>query len=429
MKEIIIVDDLPVETLAMLQALYSRSPRSVREHLEQVKKVGPGKFMASFYVGYGHKSIGDCGTTSIFIENVSMLVAKAIQDWLLYKGQEASTRYLDMTKQPIVNPLGTEQGKKVQDEWMSFYAYLLEQLIPILKERFPREEGQDEKIWTKAVNARAFDIARSFLPAGTATFLSWHTDIRQANDHIKELRHHPLQEVREIAQGMLAALREKYPNSFSHKEYPAEESYLEETAKEITYFDDPSIIRFDFRPKFDLQGLLKFEKLLASRPAKSELHRLFRMYGDITFIFPLDFGSFRDIQRQRSVIQQMPLLTTKYGFHHWYLEQLPENLRLEAESFINRQKRKIAELDTTPEIAQYYTAMGFIVTCKLVATLPAAVYIAELRTSDAVHPTLRAIAQKMGEALKASVPGIAIHHDMSSGSWNINRGKQDIVQK
>jgi len=79
MIDVIIIDDLPPETVAMLQALYSRSPQSVREHLLKVK-AGPEKFMARYYVGYNHKSIGDCGTTSIFIENVSMLAAKAIQD-------------------------------------------------------------------------------------------------------------------------------------------------------------------------------------------------------------------------------------------------------------------------------------------------------------------------------------------------------------
>lgn len=54
------------------------------EHLKRVESVGPEKFMKSYYVGYGHKSIGDCGTTTIFVENVSMLAAKAIQDTQLY---------------------------------------------------------------------------------------------------------------------------------------------------------------------------------------------------------------------------------------------------------------------------------------------------------------------------------------------------------
>ena len=64
--------------------------------------------MSQFYVGYGHKSIGDCGSITIFIEGCSMLAAKAIQDTKLYNGQEASTRYIDFSQQAMINPLGTE---------------------------------------------------------------------------------------------------------------------------------------------------------------------------------------------------------------------------------------------------------------------------------------------------------------------------------
>ena len=40
-----VVDDLHPEDAAMLQALYSRSPASVEEHLEKVKAAGSGEFI------------------------------------------------------------------------------------------------------------------------------------------------------------------------------------------------------------------------------------------------------------------------------------------------------------------------------------------------------------------------------------------------
>lgn len=79
-----ISDEFPPEATAMLQALYSRDPKSVLQHKERVQTLGVDKFMSSYYVGYGHKSIGDCGTTTVFIEQVSMLAAKSVQDWPLY---------------------------------------------------------------------------------------------------------------------------------------------------------------------------------------------------------------------------------------------------------------------------------------------------------------------------------------------------------
>ncbi|KKQ47386.1 MAG: Alternative thymidylate synthase-like protein [Candidatus Moranbacteria bacterium GW2011_GWD2_37_9] len=84
---------------AMLQALHSRSTGGIKKHLQVLEEKGADNFMERFYVGYGHKSIGDCGSATVFVEGVSMLAAKAIQDWRLYSGQEASTRYVDFSNQ------------------------------------------------------------------------------------------------------------------------------------------------------------------------------------------------------------------------------------------------------------------------------------------------------------------------------------------
>ena len=73
-------------------------------------------------------------------------------------------------------------------------------------------------------------------------------------------------------------------------------------------------------------------------------------------------------------------------------------------------------------------AMGFSNPTKITCTLPSAVYIAELRSGTTVHPTVRVVAQQIGESLLEIVPGIAMHHDMSEGVWDIKRGAQDIVK-
>lgn len=429
MKEIIIIDDLKPEVIAMLQALYSRSPRSVKEHLSVVREKGPEKFMSTYYVEYGHKSIGDCGSTTLFIENVSMLAAKAIQDYSLYNGQEASTRYLDMAGQEVLNPLGTAEGKLIQDEWMKFYSYAQGKVIPFLKKLFPIKEGEKESVYEKAIKARAFDITRGFLPAGVTTFVSWHTTLRQASDHLKELRHHPLEEVREIAKDVTRSLREQYPSSFMHKEYTEEEAFLEKSMQTFTFFDDPKIRAFAYSPRIQTEEILAFKEILASRPAKAELPSRLRQYGSITFEFPLDFGSYRDLQRQRSCVQEMPLLSIRHGFYSWYIEQLPQDLQDEAKAFLAKQEKRIEALKASDVEKQYYVAMGYTVTVKMTGPLPAVVYVAELRSMQTVHATLRVHAQTMGETIKALLPGIAMHHDMSPDTWSIKRGSQDIIKK
>lgn len=51
-RKIIILDHIPPQSNAMLQALYSRSPESVVDHLKRVEASGPDKFMKNYYVGY-----------------------------------------------------------------------------------------------------------------------------------------------------------------------------------------------------------------------------------------------------------------------------------------------------------------------------------------------------------------------------------------
>ena len=149
--KVFIYDDLHPEDGAMLQALYSRSPASVVEHVDKVRDVGSGKFMSRYYVGYGHASIGDCGSTNIFIENFSMLAAKAIQDNPLYSGQEASTRYLDFSKQPLKDPYDHPASMAILDEWMELYNKFMPKVIDALKLRHPFEDSKHkkEKVWEK----------------------------------------------------------------------------------------------------------------------------------------------------------------------------------------------------------------------------------------------------------------------------------------
>ena len=212
-----IVDDLDPENVAMVQGLYSRSAASVDDHLAKVQASGSTKFWDNYVVGYNHKSIADCGSTTIFIEGVSLLAAKAIQDNPLYAGQETSTRYIDMAHQPIILPVTGEKagdGQWIMTRWMDFYVQHQGVVMLHVAKTYPRQDGEDEKVYNNAVKARTFDILRGFLPAGITTQLSWHTNLRQAGDKLTHLSHHPSSEVRAAAKRRIRpALAEKYPSS------------------------------------------------------------------------------------------------------------------------------------------------------------------------------------------------------------------------
>lgn len=429
---VIVHDGLPPEANAMALAMFSRSPRSWLEHYKVVLAKGAQRFMSMFYVKYGHKSIGDCGSITIAIEGVSMLCAKAIQQFLLYKGQEASTRYLDMKNQPLVNPMGTTKGDMILSRAMNLYESVLELLIGVFRNERPLADGENQTEYEKAVKARAFDVARGFLPAGVATYVGWHTTLREAVDHLLELRHHPLEEVRVIAEMMSSALHERYPSSGFDKRYLETEKYVEACMREYTYIE-PSIYdaggltsthNFD-RKKISSQ----FRLALQTRPPKTELPKVMKALGTITSSFLIDFGSFRDLQRHRSGTILMPPLTTQLGFHQWYADQIPAEQWISVSNKLGDLADEINLLQCSREVKQYYIPMGFRVACECTFDLPAAVYVAELRSKQDVHPTLRVIAQDLGRAIHRIFPEMNLYCDMSQWQWSISRGKQDIVKK
>ncbi len=423
------------EAEAMLQALYSRSPASVHEHLTTIAEKGAEKFMASYYVGYGHKSIGDCGTVTLFIEGISMLASKAIQDWMLYSGQEVSTRYVDFSSQRFEDPVGTTQSNKILEKLRQFYVSALPVLESDLRSRYPMGNEEKTTIYEKAIKARAFDILRSFLPAGATTSVAWHTNLRQASDKIALLRHHPLKEVRDVAVSIEQVLQEAYPSSFGHKRYESTEDYNFHWMNTQYYLNDPHCPSFALhadRIDYDeLASRSEISDIFSERPNKTELPKFLGELGTMQFRFLLDFGSFRDIQRQRAVLQRMPLLTYRHGFEQWYLEQLPDRLREEAQRVLEHNKNDVETLQLNEGQIQYFVPMGYLVANRLTGDIPALVYLAELRAGSTVHPTLQVRARQIADVLteKLSPYGLQMFIEGDAGRFDVKRGTQDITKK
>lgn len=418
------------EAVAMLQALHSRSTGGIKTHLEVLAERGPERFMATYYVGYGHRSIGDCGTVTVFVEGVSMLAAKAIQDWRLYAGQESSTRYIDFTNQPLRNPLDTEDGAEILEAWRTFYLRGIRELPTVLAERYPRTANEDPKVYAKAIAARTFDIMRAFLPAGTTTNLAWHMNLRQFADELALLTHHPLAEVREVAHMVTDGFRRMFPSSFSHTSHEALDAY-HEMLMHTLYEDEHDPVPFALiHDSIDRDALAAYRQALTDRPPHAELPRRIAECGTVGFRFTLDFGSYRDLQRHRAIVQRMPLLTTKHGFEQWYLDELPPTLCSDANALIHAQTARIGALAASPEIAQYYAAMGFTIAHRITGDLHALTYLVELRSTRFVHPTLRVRMRQVAEALRERYIsyGLTLHLDPEPDRFDIRRGTHDIMR-
>jgi len=397
-------------------------------HLKVLEEKGAQNFMKNFYVGYGHKSIWDCGSMTLFVEGLSMLGAKAIQHSQLYSGQESSTRYIDFSQQKIMNPAWNKLWEDIQEQQRSFYLSILEPLKKDLKKRYPLKEWENEATYNKAISAKAFDIARWFLPAGTTTNLAWHSNLRQIADRILALRHHPLDEIRKIWETILDTVIEKYPSSFSHKKYEETEKYMDLVGENL-YFYEENYPEFEASSSLDNEVLEKYKELIEKRPnEKTELPVYLASAGTVKFKFLLDFGSFRDVQRHRAVYQQMPLHTDKIWFNSFYIEQLPQELQEKAINHLKEIKEKTDKLNISELERQYYIPMGYNMTNEIVGTLPALVYLIELRSTRFVHPTLRKIAHMMGDYLEKE-HNIKLYLDKDEVDFDIRRWNQTIEIK
>ena len=427
--EITIVDEFDPEVTAMLQAFYSRSHKPIKERIAEfgTDNTAIKESLKKFYVGYGHKSIGQCGSTTIYLEGISILAAKAIQDTPLYNGQETSTRFIDFTSQPMVDPLDRPD---IQQAWIDFYAKAQKPTI----EHVAAERGldlTDAKDYA-AAKARAFDILRAFIPAGATTQLSWYTSFTHAEDRLMQLRQHPLEEIREIAQGIIDELEVRYPyacaglNDRVHKF----RGYFMHGSEALNYFPLTMNSEYvDFLAYMTGNERTPMSSLGDRRIKGVPVPKQLAYTGEINFDFILDYGSFRDIQRHRPLTQMLPILTTELGFNDWYLNALPEPLRYAAIGLIAAQTYEVSRFaNDIPETdIQYYIPLGFNVGVSIMCNYPQAVYLAEIRTSKFVHPTLRKVAIKMAKVLEG-LGYSNIFVDTSDDEFTIRRGQQTITE-
>lgn len=415
------------EDEAMLQSLYSRSSDSVLDHLKRLEATGSSKFMEQFYIGYNHDSIGDLGHVTIFIENVSMLCAKTLEDTALYAGVECSSRYLDFEHREIINPKPNSVLPSIQEECMRLYRTVLDATYTDLLSRYPKPEDTTTSVWEKALKARAFDVARGYLPAGVTTNLSMHMSIREFLNRTLSLIHHPLEEVRLVNDKIFCLLKNKYPTSFKLRKSNAEQIVWD---KRISILNNYSISKF--YPKLtntNTPPLLTEEQLQIAleRPMFRALPREFERAGTLVMEGSIDFGGHRDLHRHRNGYCPLPILSAGAPFHKWYYDSLPESIATTVIADTKALLKWIVDSKIGSFEAQYSVPMGITVPISMTYTIPQMVYVLELRSNVAVHPTVRGYIKELIRFMDQVYPRVALYVDRSPDRLDPKRGTQDIT--
>jgi thymidylate synthase ThyX len=437
---------------AMMLAMYSRNYGPIMSRLPKTpeEEATLEKRLEQYYVGYGHKSVGQLGATTVFFEGVSQLAAKAIEDDPLFDGQESSTRYMDFSEQPMVN-FGVEEIAQWQEKWRALYLAAIPATIEKLKAEFPFQLAankpatigeqspeklaerveKDKVVWERTIKARAFDICRGLLPAGVTTNVGFFGTFDVLNDHFGEMLFHPSIEMRNIARDTIYGLRKKYPHST-----PGLEKLLERNAHVTAeYFYTDNNYDFADPPILSQSSVMSngAGDLFLNRTIHQRLMRSVASAYRYKMRGLIDFGSFRDLHRHRNGTILMPMLTAKYGIHDWYLSELPPSIAGAAVAYLDEQSKSKALFDIDPMLVQYAIPMGAQVEVSYSCDLNQLIYILERRSYKDVHQTLRHYVQEQYLALLKLNPNQAhklqkgLHVDMDLDNFTLKRGTQTFA--
>jgi len=438
-----ITDHFAPDVQAMLLAMYSRSYASILTRLPATPEEEQSlrSRLQKFYVNYGHKSVGQLGTTTIWLEGVSQLAAKAIEDHPLYNGQESSTRYIDFSNQPFVSPKMKweldDMIPAIQEEFRQIYI----DALPLVSERLVREyplnippETPGDKVdalmttWSNTIKARAFDICRGLLPAGCTTNVAFQGTFDTINDHFGAMLHHPAQEMRDIAERVLVGLKDFYPDATPGVEVLRERfAYMKGSG---LFFYPPMMKRAILENRQSLD-----ERYVENWVGQRKKHELLPRIANINSRWSIggliDFGAFRDLHRHRNGVCLMPTLTAEHGMHPWYTKELPESINERVAKAIRSIEQTNSDYCsgtnyTTRVNLQYAIPMGCRVPVEYECDFGQLAYLIELRTGKTVHQTLRHYMHDVYKRLQEIKPrfGEAVYPDLDEDNFTLKRGTQ-----
>ena len=474
--------DLPETTRAALFARYSRSPKSLRrllldEFIGEAAPLGESPdvppptpagptrvgearardLFSRVLADYGDDSVAQLAGVHLACEQVSQVLAKAIEWGRLAGYLEQSTRYIPYTDRRdghyrwFRDPLllaDAELGpvfEQAMDGLFDTYCALLDPLRDHLDRTLPQQD--DAAARRRALRALALDLLRGLLPAGTVSNVGMFASPQAYEALVMRLRAHPLPEARAYAELLLTELRKVIPDFLTRLDRQERGGvwvdYLRDTAAAL--HDAAAGFESDLRAdpllqQVDSVRLLEWDadaedRIIAaalyphtSLPADALLdavsglpdqrraslfaaavgerrnrrHRPGRGFEHATYTFEIvsDYGAFRDLQRHRMLTIQWQELTPHLGFtvpREVCEAGLDEHWRgavARAESVYE------AVAPRFPQQAQYLVTLGHRLRYLVRLNAREALHMIELRTSPQGHPAYVRVCREMHRLIR-----------------------------
>ena len=463
-------NNLMPEVKAVTFAKCSRSPEPFDQIAQELTEEKSADFHEKWVVGFGHSSIAEHAIISLAVENVSILATKVLEDTRLASFTEKSTRYQIFNKDRVYRPENVmnsplaETYNNIVNLLMDTYESMAEPMMNFIKNKYPPEQGQADKLYQMVCKSRSCDNIRYLLPTATLTNLGITINARELEHLIKKLLSHPLKEMQDIGREIKEKAMEAVPTLIR---YADKVPYLIETKKALSeiakqdlnknpeYNQAVTIVNYDTFAEDKLVAALlypysqlayqeildKVKKMSYEKKAQvidealkrrdkfdAPLRELEHIY--YTFDILIDYGAFRDIQRHRMCTQSNQEVTVVHGY-----DMPPEIVEAGLDAKFKEATEKTVEAfqkiyTQFPEEAQYVVPLCFRKHVLYTWNLRELHHFISLRSGKKGHPSYRRIAQQCWRELNKIHPLLAkyirVDMDEMSASWAASLENKDF---
>jgi thymidylate synthase ThyX len=486
-RPVFALQHLPEEVIAVLFAYYSRSRDSLRRNLlkllsagdlallghQPVAGVAPPdlaqvrekarQFHEKWVVGYGHASVAEHAVAHLAVEDVSIVASKVIEDMRLASYTEKSTRYVEFDPEhyhPLPELAGTAAAT-VYHNTMRFllttYTTLLPQVVTAIKTAWRRPPTQTERGYNTACRAKALDLLRYLLPAGTLTNLGMTINGRALEHLLTKLLSHPLLEVQQLGARLKEEAQPIMPTLLKYAQPNAYMADTEGTMRTLASAllgpphpppNTPSVCLVQAPEEAETQlvaamlfgyGRHAWSQVLARAQALSWAQKEqvldaylqgrgphdqpLRALEHLTYTFEIliDYGAYRDIHRHRIATQTRQVPTPEHGY------SLPEELaqygfREVCETCMARAAAAYNQLALDDQhVAQYVLPLAY--RCRVLITwnLREMYHFVQLRSAKQGHTSYRKVAQAVYHELTRVHPLLARYMRVDLQDYMLSR--------
>src|SRR4030081_212643 len=408
------------------------------------------EFYERVLVGYGDDSVAELAGAHVAVERTSTLAAKALEDSRIgISPLEKSTRYVRFDRPGPDGrhlfhrgpELAHPEYEPAADALFAVYSGLVEPVMEAIRQRFPLEAGETDRAWKAATRAKALDLLRGLLPAGTLTHPGLVGNGRAFEYLITKMAAHELPECRRLATDLHrelvlvipAFVKRALDDRYGRPSAERMERIRLETAKLALHGDGqtppgPSVRLVEQDPDAEKKVVAAalfphsnarleeqrgepaqvLEALLGDRANRRQRTPRALEHAEYTFEIVANFGAYRDLHRHRMLTQDRQLLGTGLGY------DVPPGLvdlglgsqfasAVESAAAVHSR----LEREAGPALAQYLVPLAFRVRWYFRANLREIYHLCELRTTPQGHPDYRWVAQEMFRRVAEVHPRLA----------------------